>query len=73
MRMFNVFFFHASLQESVGQMDTSSLDLQRGDSCEAVEEAVQLWGSPTGRLQKWSRGWERHAEWWREGLAPKRA
>lgn len=26
---------------------------------------LRLWGSPTARLQSWSRGWERHAEWWR--------
>ena len=25
------------------------------------------WGSPTARLQSWSRDWGRHAEWWRCG------
>ena len=28
-------------------------------------QSLRLWGSPTARLQAWSKGWERHAEWWR--------
>ena len=31
----------------------------------AVTEQEGSFGSPTARLQKWSRGWERHAEWWK--------